>query len=196
MCVLSDKSIRARCLDDQGNYLPNPMIYPYSDKQVKVNTQGAGALSWGTSSYGYDIRLGYEFKVFTNVNNTVVDPKHFDESSFVNLEGDVCTIPPNSFMLAATLEKFAIPRDILAMCVGKSSYARCGLIVNVTPLEPEWEGYLTLEISNTTPLPARIYSGEGVAQLLFFLADQPCEVSYADRKGKYQGQTELTLPRM
>ena len=167
------------------------MIVPFTATQVSD-----GAISYGVSSYGYDIRVADEFKIFTNVNNTVVDPKNFDNSAFVEFKGDVCTIPPNSFALARTVEYFFIPRDILTLCVGKSTYARCGIIVNVTPFEPEWEGYVTLEISNTTPLPARIYANEGIAQVLFFQADEVCETSYADRKGKYQGQHGITLPRM
>lgn len=171
--------------------LEHGMIEPFVDGQIRE-----GVVSYGVSSYGYDIRVAKEFKVFTNVNTTIVDPKHFDDSSFVDFEGDECIIPPNSFALSRTVEKFKIPRGVLAICLGKSTYARCGLIVNVTPLEPEWEGYLTLEISNTTPLPARIYGGEGIAQLLFFESDEPCETSYADRKGKYQNQVDVTLPRL
>ncbi len=154
-------------------------------------------ISYGTSSYGYDIRCAREFKIFTNVHSTIVDPKNFDEKSFVNFEGDSCVIPPNSFALARSVEYLRIPRDILVVCVGKSTYARCGIICNVTPLEPEWEGHITLEFSNTTPLPAKIYANEGVAQLLFFQADNDdvCETSYKDRAGKYQGQTGVTLPR-
>ena len=152
-------------------------------------------MSYGTSSYGYDIRCSREFKIFTNINSAVVDPKAFDESSFVEFEGDVCIIPPNSFALARTVEYFRIPRNVLTICLGKSTYARCGLIVNVTPFEPEWEGYVTLEFSNTTPLPAKIYANEGVAQVIFFEANEECEVSYKDRAGKYQGQTGVTLPR-
>lgn len=164
------------------------MISPFADHQIRVNAKGEPILSYGLSSYGYDIRCGNKFKVFTNVNSTVVDPKNFDERSFVEMEGDSCIIPPNSFALAATVEYFRIPRHILSICLGKSTYARMGIIVNVTPLEPEWEGYLTLEFSNTTPLPAKIYANEGCAQLLFFEAKQPCIVSYKDRKGKYQHQ--------
>ena len=152
-------------------------------------------ISYGTSSYGYDVRCANEFKIFTNINSAVVDPKNFDESSFVDWSGDVCIIPPNSFALARTVEYFRIPRSVLTVCLGKSTYARCGIIVNVTPLEPEWEGHVTLEFSNTTPLPARIYAHEGVAQMLFFEADQVCETSYADRAGKYQGQLGVTLPK-
>ncbi len=167
------------------------MIEPFEDRQVRQ-----GVISYGLSSYGYDIRVADEFKVFTNINSTVVDPKNFDARSFVDLKTDVCIIPPNSFALAKTVEYFRIPRDVLTVCVGKSTYARCGLIVNVTPFEPEWEGFVTLEISNTTPLPAKIYANEGIAQVLFFQSDEPCEVSYADKKGKYQKQQGLTLPRL
>jgi len=165
------------------------MIDPFVDDQVR-----AGVISYGVSSYGYDVRVGNEFKVFTNVYNTVVDPKAFDPRSFVDITADVCIIPPNSFALASTLEYFRIPRDILTVCLGKSTYARCGIIVNVTPFEPEWEGTVTLEISNTTPLPAKIYANEGIAQVLFFESDEPCLVSYADRQGKYQGQQGIVLP--
>jgi dCTP deaminase len=167
------------------------MIEPFEDRQVRE-----GVVSYGLSSYGYDIRVADEFKVFTNINSTVVDPKNFDSRSFVDLKTDICIIPPNSFALAKTIEYFRIPRDVLTICVGKSTYARCGLIVNVTPFEPEWEGYVTLEISNTTPLPARVYANEGIAQVLFFQSDEMCEVSYADKKGKYQKQQGLTLPRL
>jgi dCTP deaminase len=171
--------------------LEHGMIEPFEDRQVRQ-----GVISYGLSSYGYDIRVADEFKVFTNINNIVVDPKAFDERSFVDIRADVCIIPPNSFALAKTVEYFRIPRDVLTVCVGKSTYARCGLIVNVTPFEPEWEGYVTLEISNTTPLPAKVYANEGIAQVLFFQSDEPCEVSYKDKKGKYQGQRGLTLPRL
>jgi dCTP deaminase len=171
--------------------LEHRMIEPFEDRQVRQ-----GVVSYGLSSYGYDIRVADEFKVFTNINSTVVDPKNFDNSSFVDFKTDVCIIPPNSFALAKTVEYFRIPRDVLTVCVGKSTYARCGLIVNVTPFEPEWEGFVTLEISNTTPLPARVYANEGIAQVLFFQSDEPCEVSYADKKGKYQKQQGLTLPRL
>lgn len=167
------------------------MIEPFEASQVKD-----GVISYGVSSYGYDIRVADEFKIFTNVNNTVVDPKRFDNRSFVEFKGEVCTIPPNSFALARTIEYFRIPRNVLTLCVGKSTYARCGIIVNVTPFEPEWEGYVTLEISNTTPLPARIYAHEGIAQVIFFQAGQVCRVSYADKKGKYQQQQGITLPRI
>jgi len=167
------------------------MIEPFVDKQVRN-----GVISYGVSSYGYDIRIGNTFKIFTNVFNSVVDPKDFDPKSMVDFVGDVCIIPPNSFVLAQTGEYFRIPRNVLTICVGKSTYARCGLIVNVTPFEPEWEGYVTLEISNTTPLPAKIYANEGIAQVLFFEADEECEVSYADKKGKYQGQQSIVLPKL
>ena len=166
------------------------MIEPFEKGQVRD-----GVISYGVSSYGYDIRVADEFKIFTNVNNTVVDPKKFDNRSFVEFKGEICTIPPNSFALARTVEYFRIPRDILTVCVGKSTYARCGIIVNVTPLEPEWEGHVTLEFSNTTPLPAKIYANEGVAQMLFYESDEVCETSYKDRGGKYQGQTGVTLPK-
>jgi dCTP deaminase len=167
------------------------MIDPFVDGQVRE-----GAISYGLSAYGYDIRVSDEFKVFTNVYNTVVDPKHFDDRSFVEITSDVCIIPPNSFALARTVEYFKIPRSTITLCVGKSTYARCGIIVNVTPFEPEWEGVVTLEISNTTPLPARIYANEGIAQVLFFEADDMCEVSYADKKGKYQKQVGITPPKV
>jgi len=171
--------------------LEHGMIEPFEDRQIRD-----GVISYGLSSYGYDIRVADEFKVFTNINNTVVDPKNFDDRSFVDMKTDVCIIPPNSFALAKTVEYFRIPRDVLTVCVGKSTYARCGLIVNVTPFEPEWEGFVTLEISNTTPLPAKVYANEGISQVLFFQSDEVCEVSYADKKGKYQKQQGLTLPRL
>jgi dCTP deaminase len=167
------------------------MIEPFEDRQVR-----AGVISYGVSSYGYDIRVADDFKVFTNINSTVIDPKNFDARSFVDVKSDVCIIPPNSFALARTVEYFRIPRNVLTICVGKSTYARCGLIVNVTPFEPEWEGYVTLEISNTTPLPAKVYANEGISQVLFFESDEDCEVSYKDKKGKYQKQQGLTLPRL
>jgi dCTP deaminase len=167
------------------------MIEPFVDDQVHDDV-----ISYGVSSYGYDVRVTDEFKIFTNVHSAIVDPKNFNPKSFVDYKGDICVIPPNSFVLARTIEYFRIPRSVLTMCIGKSTYARCGLIVNVTPFEPEWEGYVTLEISNTTPLPARIYANEGIAQVLFFEADEICEVSYADRKGKYQAQTDIVLPRI
>jgi len=171
--------------------LEHKMIEPFEARQVRD-----GGISYGLSSYGYDIRVADEFKIFTNINNTVIDPKDFDERSFVDSKTEVCIIPPNSFALARTVEYFRIPRDVLTVCVGKSTYARCGIIVNVTPFEPEWEGYVTLEISNTTPLPAKIYANEGIAQVLFFQSDEVCEVSYADKKGKYQAQQGLTLPKL
>ena len=170
------------------------MIEPFEPDQVRESESGR-LISYGTSSYGYDIRCSNEFKIFTNINSAVVDPKNFDESSFVDFVGDVCIIPPNSFALARTVEYFRIPRSVLTVCLGKSTYARCGIIVNVTPFEPEWEGYVTLEFSNTTTLPAKIYANEGVAQVLFFESDEECETSYRDRGGKYQGQTGVTLPR-
>ena len=171
--------------------LEKGMIEPFIDRQVRE-----GVISYGVSSYGYDIRVADEFKIFTNIYSAVVDPKHFDPRSMVDFKGDVCIIPPNSFVLAKTLEYFRIPRNVLTICIGKSTYARCGLIVNVTPFEPEWEGYVTLEISNTTPLPARVYANEGIAQVLFFEADEVCEVSYADKKGKYQRQQTIELPKI
>jgi dCTP deaminase len=167
------------------------MIEPFSDRQIRE-----GVISYGVSSYGYDVRIARDFKIFTNINSTIVDPKNFDSRSFVDFEGDVCVIPPNSFALARTVEYFRIPRNVLVICLGKSTYARCGIIVNVTPLEPEWEGIVTLEVSNTTPLPAKIYANEGIAQMLFFESDEDCEISYADKKGKYQGQKSLTLPKL
>jgi dCTP deaminase len=167
------------------------MIEPFADRQVRD-----GVISFGVSSYGYDIRVADEYKIFTNVFSAIVDPKHFDPRSMVDFKGDVCVIPPNSFALARTVEYFRIPRTVLTICVGKSTYARCGIIVNVTPFEPEWEGFVTLEISNTTPLPARIYSNEGIAQVLFFEAEEECEISYADKKGKYQKQQEIVLPKL
>lgn len=170
------------------------MIEPFESGQVRENDKGR-IVSYGTSSYGYDVRCAREFKIFTNINSTIVDPKNFDEKSLVNFTGDVCIIPPNSFALAHTIEYFRIPRSVLTICLGKSTYARCGIIVNVTPLEPEWEGHVTLEFSNTTPLPAKIYAGEGCAQMLFFESDEVCETSYRDRGGKYQGQRGVTLPR-
>jgi dCTP deaminase len=167
------------------------MIDPFEENQVRH-----GVISYGLSSYGYDLRVADEFKIFTNINNTIVDPKAFDERSFVDFKGAVCVIPPNSFALARTYERLKIPRNVMTICLGKSTYARCGIILNVTPLEPEWEGWATLEISNTTPLPAKIYSNEGICQLLFIEGDEVCETSYADKKGKYQGQREVTLPRV
>jgi dCTP deaminase len=184
MAIKSDKWIRT--MSQQKG-----MIEPFEAGQVRE-----GVISYGLSSYGYDIRVAPEFKVFTNVYNVVVDPKKFDPRSFVDVNEDTCIIPPNSFALARTLEYFRIPRNVLAICLGKSTYARCGIVVNVTPLEPTWEGYLTLEISNTTPLPAKIYAGEGIAQLLFFEGDEEPETAYSDRKGKYQNQVGVTLPKL
>jgi len=184
MAIKSDKWIRRMAVEHK-------MIEPFSDKQVR-----GGAISYGVSSYGYDVRIADDFKIFTNINSTIVDPKSFDSRSFVDVKGDVCIIPPNSFALARTVEYFRVPRNVLVVCLGKSTYARCGIIVNVTPLEPEWEGIVTLEVSNTTPLPAKIYANEGIAQMLFFESDEVCETSYADKKGKYQGQQGLTLPKM
>ena len=187
MSIKSDKWIRRMAAE-------NGMIEPFEPGQVR-RAGDERIISYGTSSYGYDIRCSNEFKIFTNINSAVVDPKQFDASSFVDFSGDVCIIPPNSFALARTVEYFRIPRRVLTICLGKSTYARCGIIVNVTPFEPEWEGYVTLEFSNTTPLPAKIYANEGVAQVIFFESDEDCEVSYKDRDGKYQGQTGVTLPR-
>jgi len=184
MSIRSDKWIRKMATEHR-------MIEPFVENQVRQ-----GVISYGLSSYGYDIRVADEFKIFTNVFSVTVDPKQFDTKSMVDFTGEVCIIPPNSFALARTVEYFRIPRDTLTICVGKSTYARCGIIVNVTPFEPEWEGYVTLEISNTTPLPAKIYANEGIAQVLFFEGDEVCEVSYADRKGKYQNQQGILLPRM
>jgi dCTP deaminase len=167
------------------------MIEPFEDRQVRE-----GVVSFGLSSYGYDIRVADEFKVFTNINNTLIDPKNFDPLSFVDIRSNTCIVPPNSFALARTIEYFRIPRDVLTVCLGKSTYARCGIIVNVTPFEPEWEGHVTIEISNTTPLPAKIYANEGIAQVLFFQGDEPCEKSYKDKKGKYQAQRGVTLPKL
>ena len=187
MSIKSDRWIR-RMASEHG------MIEPFEHSQVRT-VDGQRVVSFGTSSYGYDVRCSREFKIFTNINSAVVDPKAFDEGSFVDVEADVCIIPPNSFALARTVEYFRIPRTVLTVCLGKSTYARCGIIVNVTPLEPEWQGQVTLEFSNTTPLPAKIYANEGVAQMLFFESDEECEESYLDRAGKYQGQTGVTLPR-
>ncbi len=184
MSIKSDKWIKRMAVEYQ-------MIAPFEEGQVRN-----GVISYGLSSYGYDIRVANEFKIFTNVNTTIVDPKCFDERSFVDFKGDVCIVPPNSFALARTVEYFRIPRNVMTVCLGKSSYARCGIILNVTPFEPEWEGFATLEISNTTPLPAKIYANEGIAQVLFFEGDEPCLVSYADKKGKYQAQHDITLPRI
>ena len=186
MSIKSDRWIRKMAA--QG------MIEPFEPNQVHY-VDNRKIVSYGTSSYGYDIRCANEFKVFTNINSTIVDPKDFDPASFVDVVSDVCIIPPNSFALARTVEYFRIPRNVLTICLGKSTYARCGIIVNVTPFEPEWEGYVTLEFSNTTPLPAKIYANEGCAQVLFFEGDEECETSYRDRGGKYQGQVGVTLPR-
>ena len=187
MSIKSDNWIR-RMAEQQK------MIEPFESGQVRT-VEGHKIVSYGTSSYGYDVRCSREFKIFTNINSTIVDPKAFDEKSFVDVNADVCIIPPNSFALARTVEYFRIPRNVLCICLGKSTYARCGIIVNVTPLEPEWEGHVTLEFSNTTPLPAKIYANEGVAQLVFFESDEPCEISYRDRGGKYQHQRGVTLPK-
>lgn len=184
MAIMPDSWIRERALAEK-------MIDPFVDTQKRE-----GTISFGVSSYGYDARVSDEFRIFTNVDNAVVDPKSFSDSSFVERKTDVCIIPPNSFALARTVEYFRIPRDVLVICLGKSTYARCGIIVNVTPLEPEWEGHVTLEFSNTTPLPAKIYANEGACQFLFLQGTGPCEVSYADRAGKYMGQTGVTLPRL
>ena len=184
MAIKSDKWIKRMALEHR-------LIEPFVENQVR-----AGVISYGLSSYGYDIRVADEFKVFTNINNTIVDPKAFDPRSFVDMKTDVCIVPPNSFALARTVEYFRIPRDVLTVCLGKSTYARCGIIVNVTPFEPEWEGTATLEISNTTPIPAKIYANEGIAQVLFFQSDEPCQTSYRDKKGKYQAQIDVTLPKI
>jgi dCTP deaminase len=188
MSIKSDNWIR-RMAREHG------MIEPFAPEQVRHAADGHRIVSYGTSSYGYDVRCAGEFKIFTNINTTIVDPKQFDEKSFVDLRADVCIIPPNSFALARTVEYFRIPRNALVVCLGKSTYARCGIICNVTPLEPEWEGHVTLEFSNTTPLPAKIYANEGVAQMLFFESDEVCATSYKDRGGKYQGQRGVTLPK-
>jgi dCTP deaminase len=185
--IKSDRWIR-RMAEHHG------MIEPFEPGQVR-EVNGRRIVSYGTSSYGYDVRCAAEFKIFTNINSTIVDPKDFDPNSFVDFSGDICIIPPNSFALARTVEYFRIPRRVLTVCLGKSTYARCGIIVNVTPLEPEWEGHVTLEFSNTTPLPAKIYANEGVAQMLFFESDEVCDVSYRDRGGKYMGQVGVTLPK-
>lgn len=188
MSIKSDKWIKEMSLKHN-------MIEPFEPEQVRFSSKNERPISFGTSSYGYDVRCTNQFKVFTNINSATVDPKSFDEDSFVDLESDVCVIPPNSFALASTVEYFRIPRNVLTICLGKSTYARCGIIVNVTPLEPEWEGHVTLEFSNTTSLPAKIYANEGVAQMLFLESDEECEISYKDRGGKYQGQTGVTLPK-
>ena len=187
MTIKSDKWIRRMAAKG--------MIEPFEAGQVK-EVGGRRIVSYGTSSYGYDIRCSTEFRIFTNINSTIVDPKAFDEKNFVAYQGEVCIVPPNSFALARTVEYFRIPRNVLTICLGKSTYARCGIIVNVTPLEPEWEGHVTLEFSNTTPLPAKIYANEGIAQLVFLKADRVCAVSYADKRGKYQDQVGLTLPKV
>ncbi|MFW5942296.1 MAG: dCTP deaminase [bacterium] len=184
MGVKPDSWIRQMARDHQ-------MIEPFVNEQVRD-----GVISYGLSSYGYDVRVTDEFKIFTNVHSAIVDPKHFNPHSFIDYKGDICVIPPNSFVLARTIEYFRIPRNVITICLGKSTYARCGLIVNVTPFEPEWEGYVTMEISNTTPLPARVYANEGIAQVVFLEADEECEISYADRKGKYQAQRDIALPRI
>ena len=184
MGIKSDNWIKKMALEYK-------MIEPFEEKQVRD-----GKISYGVSSYGYDMRVSDEFKIFTNVNNVISDPKAFDDKSFVDVKGDVCIIPPNSFALGRSYEYFRIPKNVMTIVVGKSTYARCGIITNVTPLEPGWEGYVTLEISNTTPLPAKIYSNEGIAQVLFFESDEDCEISYADKKGKYQGQKGITLPKV
>jgi dCTP deaminase len=184
MAVKSDRWIRRMARE-------HAMITPFADRQLRE-----GVISYGVSSYGYDLRVADEFKIFTNVNTTIVDPKHFDARSLVEFKGEVCIVPPNSFALARSVEYFKIPRNVLTVCLGKSTYARCGIIVNVTPLEPEWEGFVTLEISNTTPLPARVYSNEGLCQIVFFESDELCEVSYRDKKGKYQAQQGIVLPRI
>ena len=186
MSIKSDNWIRKMSEEEA-------MISPFESGQVR-EVDGKRIVSYGTSSYGYDVRCADEFKIFTNINSSIIDPKNFDEKSFVDIQSDVCIIPPNSFVLARTVEYFKIPRSVLTICLGKSTYARCGIIVNVTPLEPEWEGHVTLEFSNTTNLPAKIYANEGIAQLLFFESDDICSTSYADRNGKYQGQTGVTLP--
>jgi dCTP deaminase len=187
MTIKSDRWIR-KMVEQQD------MIEPFEPRQVRANDNGR-MISYGTSSYGYDVRCDNEFKIFTNINSAVVDPKKFDENSFVDLRADECIIPPNSFALASTVEYFRVPRSVLTICLGKSTYARCGIIINVTPLEPEWEGHVTIEISNSTPLPAKIYANEGIAQMLFFESDEICEISYKDRGGKYQGQRGVTLPK-
>ncbi len=184
MSLKSDAWIRKMALEHE-------MINPFAERQVREHV-----ISYGLSSYGYDLRVAEEFKIFTDVNCTVVDPKNFDERSFVTVRSDCAIIPPNSFALARSVEYFKIPRDVLTICVGKSTYARCGIIVNVTPFEPEWEGFVTLEISNTTPLPAKIYANEGLCQIVFFQSDEPCEISYKDRKGKYQAQAGIVLPKV
>ena len=184
MAIKSDRWIRKMALE-------HDMINPFCEKQIRN-----GVVSYGLSSYGYDLRVADEFKIFTNVNSAIIDPKRFDEKSFVTIQNDVCIVPPNSFALARSIEYFKIPRDVLTICVGKSTYARCGIIVNVTPFEPEWEGFVTLEISNTTPLPAKVYANEGLCQILFFQSDEQCETSYKDKHGKYQNQQGIVLPKL
>ena len=184
MSIKSDKWIKRMSIN-------NKMIEPFVESNVRKDV-----VSYGLSSYGYDIRVSDEYKIFTNVNNSIIDPKKFDDKSFVNFKGDVCVVPANSFALARSIEYFKIPRNVLTICLGKSTYARCGIIVNVTPFEPEWEGYVTLEISNTTPLPAKIYSNEGLCQVIFFESDEDCKVSYKDKSGKYQSQVGITLPKL
>jgi len=184
MSIQSDRWITRMALE-------HGMIEPFEGRQVRD-----GVISYGVSSYGYDMRVAREFRIFTNVLSSIVDPKNFDSKSFVDIEADYCLIPPNSFALAETVEYLEVPRDVICVCVGKSTYARCGIIVNVTPFEPEWEGFVTLEISNTTPLPAKVYANEGLCQILFFQSDEQCETSYADRKGKYQGQKGIVLPKL
>ena len=184
MSIKSDKWIKKMSMDES-------MIKPFVESNIRQDV-----VSYGLSSYGYDIRVSDEYKIFTNVNNSIIDPKNFDDKSFVNFKGDVCVVPANSFALARSIEYFKIPRNVLTICLGKSTYARCGIIVNVTPFEPEWEGYVTLEISNTTPLPAKIYSNEGLCQVIFFESDEDCAVSYKDKSGKYQSQTGITLPKL
>ena len=189
MTIKSDKWIRKMAAD-------YAMIDPFQEDQIRYSDDNSRLISYGLSSYGYDVRCANEFKVFTNIHSAIVDPKSFDEKSFVDINSDVCVIPPNSFALARTVEYFRIPRDVLTICLGKSTYARCGIIVNVTPLEPGWEGYVTLEFSNTTPLPAKIYANEGVAQFIFLKGNEKPEITYADRNGKYMGQTGVTLPKV
>tara|TARA_B000000475_G_scaffold50407_1_gene39078 strand:- start:959 stop:1513 length:555 start_codon:yes stop_codon:yes gene_type:complete len=184
MSIKSDKWIKKMSKDEN-------MIKPFVESNIRQDV-----VSYGLSSYGYDIRVSDEYKIFTNVNNSIIDPKKFDDKSFVNFKGDVCVVPANSFALARSIEYFKIPRNVLTICLGKSTYARCGIIVNVTPFEPEWEGYVTLEISNTTPLPAKIYSNEGLCQVIFFESDEDCAISYKDKSGKYQSQTGITLPKL
>ena len=184
MSIKSDKWIKKMSITES-------MIKPFVENNIRKDV-----ISYGLSSYGYDIRVSDEYKIFTNINNSVIDPKKFDDKSFINFKGDICVVPANSFALARSIEYFKIPRNVLTICLGKSTYARCGIIVNVTPFEPEWEGYVTLEISNTTPLPAKIYSNEGLCQVIFFESDEDCEVSYKDKSGKYQKQTGITLPKL